>query len=554
PGPFLYDVQNSNGCPFENSNQIGLDPAAPLVVAVDDPNPIINCAGEATAIVRAEAFGGIGSYVYVLVNNDLGGDPDPTAGLPPSAPTPADYALNGAGVPQGPQSSGIFRDLGPGTYWVYAQSGGCVAISEPITIVDPPPLVLDLLEGIPVSCNGDVDGQIVIEASGGTGVLRFSISDTLSEFFEGDDPANPDRKTFTDLAPGSYEIIIQDDLGCTITEVVTIGEPAVLVASVADTTPETCLGDMDGTATLQVVGGTPPYFTSVNSNDDADFVQNDALFFDNLTGGETYFIFVRDSNGCPDDVMVPIVIGIDLVPTVNVEYGCDGIFPNSTTTVGVEDNSLMPFLLFALDPVDPTNATTALADTPNTWADLPTGDHTVYIYHERGCAGMVEFTIDAYEPLTLTAEKTGPNEITAMAEGGFGGYEYFFQGESTGDVNVYTLNEDATVTIQVIDQNGCVAVITMPFDFTGMLEIPEFFTPNGDNENDEFFPRTREFFPNLEVKIYDRYGRVVAELNQVTSWDGKYEGKELPSGDYWYVVNQNDAENIQYVGHFTLYR
>ena len=33
-----------------------------------------------------------------------------------------------------------------------------------------------------------------------------------------------------------------------------------------------------------------------------------------------------------------------------------------------------------------------------------------------------------------------------------------------------------------------------------------------------------------------------------------YEGKELPTGDYWYVVNQNDDRDIRYVGHFTLYR
>ena len=35
---------------------------------------------------------------------------------------------------------------------------------------------------------------------------------------------------------------------------------------------------------------------------------------------------------------------------------------------------------------------------------------------------------------------------------------------------------------------------------------------------------------------------------------GTYEGKELPTGDYWYVVNANDKEKQQYVGHFTLYR
>ncbi len=536
PGPFQYDVQNSNGCPFELSNQISLDPAAPLVISLDLTNATINCAGDATGIIRSEAFGGIGNYVYTLLNSD-------------TPPFPS-----GANVERSAQASGIFRDLGPGTYWVYAQSGGCTAISTPITIVDPPPLVLDYIEAVPVSCFGDTDGELIIEASGGTGVIRYSIADQLSEFFEGDDPMFPNRKTFTDLEPRSYEVIIQDDLGCTITQTITITEPMELVAGIADATPETCLGDADGTVTLQVNGGTPPYEFAVNSNADTDFAPNPTQFWDNLIGGDTYVIFVRDSRGCETNVIVPVGIGVDLQPEAVIEYGCDGIFPNSTVTINMLDTSQYSDLLFALNPVDPTDAITAVATTDRTWGDLPAGDHTVYIYHSNGCTTFIDFTTDFYDPLTLDAVKTGPNEITATATGGYGGYEYFFQGVSFGDVNVYTTNEDAMVNIMVRDINGCEATIAIPFDFTGMIEIPNFFTPDGDNNNDVWFPRNRDFFPNIEVKIYDRYGRVVAILDQVSNWDGTYEGSELPSGDYWYVVNANDAEKQQYVGHFTLYR
>lgn len=531
PGPFQYDVQNSNGCPFERSNQISLDPAAPLVIALDLTNATINCAGEATGIIRSEAFGGIGSYIYTLLNSNT--PPNPTA---INTIRPA-------------QSSGIFRDLPPGTYYVYAQSGGCEAISDPIVIEPKPPLVLEYLEAVPVSCFGDTDGQIIIEASGGTGAIRYSISDTLSEFFEGDDPANPNRKTFDDLSPRLYDVIIQDDLGCTITRTVEITQPMELLAAVAATTPEVCLGDMDGTMTLEVTGGTAPYYTSVNSADDADFVQNDALFFDNLQGGETYTIFVRDANGCQTNVIADIGVGIELMAEPIVEYGCEGIFPNSTATVSIQDSSILSDLLFSLD-VDDIN----LATEQRIFGDLPPGEHTVYIYHQNGCVTFVEFEIDAYEPLTLEVEKIGPNEIKAIAMGGFGGYEYFFQGESYGDVNTFTINFDANVNVMVRDQNGCVANLVMPFNFEGMPDIPPFFTPDGDGMNDSWYPRNREFFPNIDVIIYDRYGRVVARLDQVKKWDGTYEGSPLPTGDYWYVVNANDTEKQQYVGHFTLYR
>jgi gliding motility-associated-like protein len=146
------------------------------------------------------------------------------------------------------------------------------------------------------------------------------------------------------------------------------------------------------------------------------------------------------------------------------------------------------------------------------------------------------------------------NEVTANAVGGFGGYEYYFQGESYGSENVYYINVDSNVTVRVVDSRGCEATVVIPFDFTGVLEIPNFFTPDGDNMNDFWYPKNRDFFPNLEVKIYDRYGRVVAVLNQISKWDGTYDGKEVPTGDYWYVVFANDEDKQQYVGHFTLYR
>ncbi|MGB5236516.1 MAG: T9SS type B sorting domain-containing protein [Flavobacteriaceae bacterium] len=536
PGPFQYDVQNSNGCPFEKSNQISLDPAAPLVISLDLANATINCAGEATGIIRSEAFGGIGNYVYTLLNSDV-------------PPFPS-----GGNVERSAQASGIFRDLGPGTYWVYATSGGCTAISTPITIVDPPPLVLDYIETVPVSCFGDTDGQLIIEASGGTGTIRYSIADQLSEFFEGDDPMFPNRKTFTDLEPRNYEIIIQDDLGCTITQTVTITQPAELVASIGDSTPEVCLGDADGSVTINVAGGTPPYEFALNSSDAADFAPNPSQTWNNLMGGDTNVIFVRDANGCETNVIVPVDPGVAINPEAIVEYGCDGMFPNSMVRVDVQDSSQYPQLLFALDPADPTDAITSQASSERSWGDLPVGDHTVYIYHENGCTTFVEFTLDAYNPLTLMASKTAVNEITAVAEGGFGGYEYFFQGISFGSENIYTTNEDALVNIRVVDAAGCEAEIEIPFDFTGMLTMPNYFTPDGDNMNEEWFPRNRDLFPNIEVKIYDRYGRVVAILDQIDKWDGTYEGKELPTGDYWYVVNANDKEKQQYVGHFTLYR
>ncbi len=502
----------------------------------------ISCYSELDGRIESFADGGVGNYKYTLYEGDPGSDPfNPAASATQVRPA---------------QDYGTFENLPEGyEFYIGVTSGAsCGAVQGPFSIKRPDAILFNATS-VPVNCNGEGNGSISVEVtSGGVGLIQFAISPNFSEFFS--DPANPGKYVFDDLSPGTYEILLQDEKGCSEKQTLTITEPDPLnVTSVQ--TPETCINAADGTAQLTITGGTPftavdgtkYYETSLNSSDDADFVRNDNLFFENLVGGETYVAFIRDANGCTTNVIFPIVIGVDLTAEASPEYGCQGIFPNSTVTVKMKDESIVPQLLFSLDVDD-----IAQADTQRTFGDLPAGYHTVYIYHENGCATFVEFTIDEYDPLTLSAVKTGPNEITATATGGFGNYEYFFQGNAAGNNNVFTLNEDDNVTVTVRDSKGCEATVTIPFEFTGMVEIPNFFTPDGDNKNDVWAPKNMDYFPNIEVIIYDRYGRVVVRLDQVTSWDGKYDGKELPSGDYWYVVNANDKDKQQYVGHFTLYR
>jgi len=72
---------------------------------------------------------------------------------------------------------------------------------------------------------------------------------------------------------------------------------------------------------------------------------------------------------------------------------------------------------------------------------------------------------------------------------------------------------------------------------------------------DEWGPECSEQYEYLEFSIFDRYGRKVATLPQGQKWDGRYNEAELPTGDYWYVINLNDpSDDRDFVGHFTLYR
>jgi gliding motility-associated-like protein len=89
----------------------------------------------------------------------------------------------------------------------------------------------------------------------------------------------------------------------------------------------------------------------------------------------------------------------------------------------------------------------------------------------------------------------------------------------------------------------------------GVLQIPNFFTPNGDGTNDYWhIPGiAASNYYKSNIYIFDRYGKLVAGLpSSSQGWDGTLNGHPLPSTDYWYVIELTDGRIIK--GHFSLIR
>jgi gliding motility-associated-like protein len=89
--------------------------------------------------------------------------------------------------------------------------------------------------------------------------------------------------------------------------------------------------------------------------------------------------------------------------------------------------------------------------------------------------------------------------------------------------------------------------------------FPKFFTPNGDGVNDTWQIVGMETFSAATVFIFDRYGKLLKQLNPGTSWDGTFNGNQLPSTDYWFrfvfVEDENGvAVQKEIRNHFTLKR
>lgn len=515
-GVYQYYVRDSFGCEATISNQVSIDPIIPLTIVIDESAAVINCTGEMTATIMAQAFGGLGSYSYELFG---------------------DAALTN--LIAGPQADGNFSMLGVGSYFVRVTSMDCIEVSNEIIITEPVPLQIDREEFTDVTCAGQNDGTITVEVSGGTGNILYAITPNLNQF----DTEN----TFVDLEPGIYDVIAQDENGCFIPFQFTIVEPAPLDVTYT-ALPEVCLGSEDGSITLSISGGTAPYSTALNSNNPADYVLNQTSFADLAAG--TYVIFVRDAQDCETNVIVEIDPGVNLNAIVEPVYECTDILPENYINITMEDPTVLGSIMYALDSTDPAD----LQLNPD-FRNISPGTHYVTISHSNGCMQTVDFEIMSFEPLTLVLEQQNLNEITAIATGGVEDYTFYFNDDNNGTDNTYYITMTGTYTVTVIDENGCEVSAQIFMEFID-IEIPNFFTPDGDGMNDYWIPDNIEGYPEILIKIYDRYGRVVAEEAIVPNgWDGLYQGKELPTGDYWYVIKLNgERDEREFVGHFTLYR
>jgi len=138
--------------------------------------------------------------------------------------------------------------------------------------------------------------------------------------------------------------------------------------------------------------------------------------------------------------------------------------------------------------------------------------------------------------------------------GGTPGYNYFLNGNAfTGSIQ--GLGTDS-LRILAVDFNNCdtLFVIAMPPVRDPCIFIPNWFTPNGNGEEDIWLIEGFEY-GQLKLRIFNVYGQQLyyTESQNYVPWDGTYHGKALPNGDYYYVI---ESENYfsQYTGYVTILR
>jgi gliding motility-associated-like protein len=184
------------------------------------------------------------------------------------------------------------------------------------------------------------------------------------------------------------------------------------------------------------------------------------------------------------------------------------------------------------------------------------GTYSVTVSDPNGCSSSRSIVVVASEIANINEvliEGGNTYNTVIISVSGSGNYEYaldnangFYQSS-----NVFTNVLARFHTVYVRDINGC----GIASKLISVLGFPKFLTPNNDGYHDTWKVNgiNALFHDGITIHIFNRTGKLITSLNnQTPGWDGNFNGRPLPSDDYWYSATLIDGQ--EYRGHFTLKR
>lgn len=183
------------------------------------------------------------------------------------------------------------------------------------------------------------------------------------------------------------------------------------------------------------------------------------------------------------------------------------------------------------------------------------GNYWVVVTENHGslvCDSKKDFSIFLSNPPTITSieevDWTDVDNSITINVSGIGVYEYSIDGVHYQDENKFTGLKPGIYQIFARDKNGC----GVAKDTALLLNYSKFFTPNGDGINDTWYIKFSQFEEEFDVKIFNRDGKLIIGMNGKDAWDGTYNGRMMPSDDYWFYVTRKDGKIHK--GHFAMVR
>ncbi|MCB9198099.1 MAG: gliding motility-associated C-terminal domain-containing protein [Flavobacteriales bacterium] len=317
------------------------------------------------------------------------------------------YSINGGSTYQ---SSGNFNGLSSGNYTVVVQDVNLCTQSSTVSISSSNGPTISSSTKTDVTCNGADNGTIQINATG-TGTLLYSVDGGVTF---------TTLASFTNLAAGSYSIVVKDANGCLTNGTnINIAEPAVISYTLS-TIDATC-GVNDGQISISANGGTGTLSYSINGGTS---FQASSVF--GSLGSGSYSIVIKDVNNCQvtGSVSINSVPGPIIQTVVSNDITC---FGNTDGFISVASNGANP-LAFSINGG-------LTYQSSNIFNGLSSGTYIVNIQDANGCVTNTS-SVTIHEPSAIAISSVANNStcgnsdgsIDLSAVGGTGSYQYSIDG------------------------------------------------------------------------------------------------------------------------------
>jgi len=347
--------------------------------------------------------------------------------------------------------------------------------------------------------------------------------------------------SFKNAVPGTYQYRLGVANGSDINSVqcrvysppLTINvNPLPVVPAFA--TQTFCIGN---TMTLTASGGS----TYVWSGPNLPPTSQNPLVIENVTPADagTYTVTPTSDKGCPG---APVQAIVKIVPKVVPVVSADPLPICAGSSIRLSASGGLYYKWSPSDGLDYDNIATPVA------SPAKTTTYKVTISND-GCTDTtksVTVTVDQNPVATAGSNKFIFEGQSVKLDGAVLGDEitsvYWSPSndldDPTSPTPIASPVHDVTYTLTVTSQRCGISTGSVFVRVYEKITIPNTFTPNGDGINDLWNIKKLITYPECNLNIYTRDGQQVFQSNGYAKpWDGTQNGKQLPQGTYYYILD-----------------
>lgn len=341
---------------------------------------------------------------------------------------PYRYSLDGINF----QADSVFRNRTATPTWVYILDANNCFVSKYYNIFPQANNINVSLESKAPTCAGAFNGSIKITASGTNAPFQYNLNSGSWQ----------SSSEFTSLGSDSYVVGIMDRNGCVTFRTVELYSPMALEVT-ATILNVSCLGRDDGTITMNVTGGTPPYrYTLVNPSRS----QLEPTFTD-LDAGD-YEVIVTDANGC--EVRSDVEVVAPEVRIITKQPSCAG----NDGRIEIEVSNYDGTRTYVM------NGDSSLTKT--VYDSLGAGTYRVRVVLENDCIIGDNITLTAQTNINVAVEAIAVNacggadgQLIVNVSGGKSPIVYSMDKVNFQFSNTFRNLAQGDYTVYVRDASGC---------------------------------------------------------------------------------------------------